>query len=103
MKPTIRRSKFDIFVSKYFSGSDTPEGDFAKDWGADSLKEPVHTWSALKNYLERRGACNDAIYAAKSVWYAYELRKEWERKVRKLHRKEDAAREARRVEEGAIL
>lgn len=52
--------------------TDTPAGDFVKDARADKELPDVKSWGELKIYLGRKGACLEAIDAARSVWRGYQ-------------------------------
>lgn len=51
--------------------TDTPMGDFVADFKSDRAASDVESWDQLEFYLMNRGACDEAIVAAKKVWRGY--------------------------------
>ena len=51
--------------------TDDPEGDFIGDARRDRGFPDVRSWSELKGYLRTRGACREAIVAARAIWRQY--------------------------------
>lgn len=49
----------------------TAIGDLARDWAHDSERPRVRTMKSMLTYLEGRGACYDALEAARKAWSAY--------------------------------
>jgi len=47
-------------------------GDFAREWFSDGGQFPKprgrYSWPAVRAYLERNAACEDAILAARKAW-----------------------------------
>jgi hypothetical protein len=60
---------FDLFLHKY-ADADTPEGDFARDWGQDKNTPTVKTWDDIYYHLVGR-AHPEVVEIAK------ELFKQW--------------------------
>ena len=53
--------------------TDTPEADFTADAANDScFPDLIRDWDHLEGYLVCRGACWQAIEAARSVWSDYQ-------------------------------
>jgi hypothetical protein len=52
--------------------TDTPRGDFIADAKGDSKLIEAKSWDQLWTHLYTRGACPEAIKAARSVWRGYE-------------------------------
>lgn len=50
---------------------DNPQGDFVGDVRRDRNFPDVQSWPELKRYLARRGACEEAVAAARVVWQGY--------------------------------
>lgn len=50
---------------------DNPQGDFVGDVRRDRNFPDVQSWPSLRLYLARRGACEEAVAAARSVWQGY--------------------------------
>lgn len=50
---------------------DNPQGDFVEDARRDQRFPDVQSWPELKRYLEARGACEEAVAAARAVWQGY--------------------------------
>ncbi|TNC93522.1 MAG: Uncharacterized protein FD119_3951 [Stygiobacter sp.] len=50
---------------------DNPQGDFVEDARRDPRFPDVQSWPDLKLYLARRGACEEAVAAARIVWQGY--------------------------------
>lgn len=50
---------------------DNPQGDFIGDARRDRNFPDVQSWPGLKLYLARRGACEEAVAAARMVWQGY--------------------------------
>jgi hypothetical protein len=46
-------------------------GDFVADFKSDRAASDVESWDQLEFYLMNRGACDEAIVAAKKVWRGY--------------------------------
>lgn len=47
---------------------DDPVGDFARDWIGDSARPRVRTLCQVLGHLRIRGACREAIAAAREAW-----------------------------------
>ena len=52
-------------------GRNDPIGDLAEDAQGDTKFPPVNSLKALVSYLESRGACGDAVDAARDAWKEY--------------------------------
>ena len=52
-------------------GRNDPVGDLAEDARGDAQFPPVKSLKALVSYLESRGACGDAVDAARDAWKEY--------------------------------
>ena len=52
-------------------GRNDPIGDLAEDALGDKQFPPVNSLKALVSYLESRGACDDAVDAARDAWKEY--------------------------------
>jgi hypothetical protein len=52
--------------------TNTPSGDFVRDARADSQMPDCETLDELLTYLRLRGACDEAIRAARRLWPAFE-------------------------------
>jgi hypothetical protein len=52
--------------------TDMPAGDFTADAKVDRDLPNVTSWDELEGYLYDRGACDNAIKAARSVWRGYQ-------------------------------
>lgn len=50
---------------------DNPQGDFVEDARRDPRFPDVQSWLDLKHYLQSRGACEEAVVAARAVWQGY--------------------------------
>ena len=46
-------------------------GDLAEDARRDAQFPPVNSLKSLINHLESRGACDDAVDAARDAWKEY--------------------------------
>lgn len=51
--------------------SDNLQGDFVGDARRDRQFPDVQSWQELARYLYRRGACEEAVEAARKVWQGY--------------------------------
>lgn len=61
---------FSEYLKKQIGRND-PVGDLAEDARRDAQFPPVNSFKALAGYLESRGACGDAIGAARDAWREY--------------------------------
>lgn len=57
-------------TSKHFG--DSPESDFAADAVADKTFRDFKTWDELETYIVFRGACREAVAAAKKCFRQWE-------------------------------
>lgn len=63
---------FNKYVKNYL-GEDSPEGDFAKDWGSDKRKPSIKTKRELISYLKNKDACIECIEIAGKMFSRYTL------------------------------
>ena len=61
---------FNKYLKKQIGRNDTI-GDLAEDARRDAQFPPVNSLKALVRYLESRGACDDAVDAARDAWKEY--------------------------------
>ena len=82
--------------------TDTPAGDFVSDAKRDGQMPDARTWPELDAYLRSRGAHQEAINAARSVWRAYlaAQKREETADAERPPRREAARRRDRRDGEG---
>lgn len=71
--------------------ADTPSGDFVEDARRDRQMPDVQSWTALKTYLEGRGADYIVLDAARTTWASYLA---WKRAQARKERYAEAIRRA---------
>lgn len=61
--------------------TDDPKGDFIADFRQDREHKyrRFYSFGGLEGYLQRKGACGDAMRAAKAIWADYESRRRAQR------------------------
>lgn len=58
------------WLLKYYSNSDSPAGDLARDMARDA-ECPTSSYTAIKKHIIMQGGCAEAIQALDEMWVIY--------------------------------
>lgn len=65
---------FTLYLAR-FVRRESARGDLARDWIEDRGRPDVRTLDQLESYLRARGACTEALDAARKAWRGYQRAK----------------------------